>query len=122
VLNDSGLGAALDELAARLPLPVDLRATEGRFPAQIESTAWFIACEAISNAVKHSDASRIEVDLYAADGVLTIRVDDDGAGGADPRGTGLRGISDRAEAAGGRLTVQERPDGGTTVTGELPCG
>jgi signal transduction histidine kinase len=121
VLSDSGLAAALDELAARLPLRVELDATDVRFPAPIESTAWFIACEAISNAVKHSGADRIEVDVQARDGLLTLRVADDGCGGADPDGTGLRGIADRAEALGGRLTVSARDGGGTTVTAEMPC-
>lgn len=122
VLSDAGLAAALDDLASRLPLPVQLQATERRFGPQVEATAWFIACESISNAVKHAGASWIDVDVHTTDDVLTVRVSDDGAGGADPRGAGLRGIADRAEAAGGRLTVQERPGGGTTVTGELPCG
>jgi signal transduction histidine kinase len=122
VLTDSGLGAALDDLASRLPLPVEVQATDRRFAPQIESTAWFIACEAISNAVKHAAASEIAVSLRAGNGTLTIRVDDDGSGDADPGGAGLRGIADRAAAVGGALRVEARPGGGTTVTGELPCG
>ncbi len=122
VLGESGLAAALDDLASRLPVPVELRATEQRFSAQVEATAWFIACEAISNAVKHSGATRIDVDVEAGDSLLTVRVGDDGCGSADPDGTGLRGIADRAEAAGGRLAVRARDGGGTTVTAELPCG
>jgi signal transduction histidine kinase len=121
VLTDSGLGAALDDLASRLPLPVDVRVTDRRFAPPIESTAWFIACEAISNAVKHAGASEIEVRVEAPPGGLVVRVSDDGSGGADPRGAGLRGIADRAEAVGGSVRVEARPGGGTVVTGELPC-
>lgn len=122
VLSDSGLGAALDDLASRLPLPVNVQTTDRRFPPPIEATAWFIACEAISNAVKHAEATEIDVCVQSANGNLIVRVDDDGTGAADPRGAGLRGIADRAEAVGGTLRVDARPGGGTTVTGALPCG
>jgi signal transduction histidine kinase len=121
VLSDSGLGAALDDLASRMPLPVEVRATARRFQPQIESTAWFIACEAISNAVKHADAAEIEVNVGAMDGTLTLTVSDDGVGDADPQGAGLRGIADRAEAIGGAVSIRSRPDGGTVVIGKLPC-
>jgi signal transduction histidine kinase len=122
VLSDSGLGAALDDLASRLPMPVHVLATDRRFAPQVESTAWFIACEAISNAIKHAEASDIEVSVRAANGRLTVRVSDDGTGDADSDGAGLRGLADRAEAVGGALRVEAPPGGGTTVTGELPCG
>ncbi len=122
VLSDSGLGAALDDLASRLPLPVEVRAGAGRFPPQIESTAWFIACEAISNAVKHAGAGQIDVAIATMNGSLILTVSDDGRGDADPQGAGLRGIADRAEAVGGDLTVHPRPSGGTIVIGRLPCG
>ena len=122
VLSDSGLGAALDDLASRLPLPVAVRATASRYPPQIESTAWFIACEAISNAVKHAGPAEIEVSVGAMNGTLILTVSDDGVGDADPHGAGLRGIADRAEAVGGVVTVGARPDGGTIVIGRLPCG
>ena len=121
LLGDAGLAAAIDDLATRLPLPVEVRATERRFPASTEVTAWFIVCEAITNAVKHADATRIEVEVSAAAGAVVVRVCDDGRGGADADGSGLRGIADRAEALGGSLRVSDRAGGGTTVTGELPC-
>jgi signal transduction histidine kinase len=121
LLSDAGLGAAIDDLATRLPLPVEVRATDQRFPAPIEATAWFVVCEAITNAVKHADATRVDVELTSAAGVLVVRVCDDGRGGADAGGSGLRGIADRAEALGGSLRVAERAGGGTIVTGELPC-
>jgi signal transduction histidine kinase len=122
VLQDAGLGPAIDELAARFPVPVVLHAVDRRFTPEIEATAWFIACEAVTNAVKHASATRIAVDVSAENGTLMISVADDGVGGADPTGSGLRGIADRAEAVGGSITVHEGSAGGTTVTGELPCG
>ncbi len=121
LLSDAGLGAAIDDLATRLPLPVEVRATDQRFPGPVEATAWFVVCEAITNAVKHADATRVDIEVTSAAGVLVVRVCDDGRGGADADGSGLRGIADRAEALGGSLHVAERTGGGTIVTGELPC-
>jgi len=123
VLDDGGLIAALEDLAARTPDSVHLRAAEARFPTDVEVTAWYIACEAIANAAKHAGAPSIAVTVQRDDsGTLVLQVDDDGVGGADPAGRGLRGIADRAEAAGGTLTVGARPGGGTTVVARLPCG
>ncbi|MDQ1498093.1 MAG: hypothetical protein QOI86_1433 [Actinomycetota bacterium] len=121
VLDDGGLIAALEDLVARTP-SVHLRAAEARFPTDVEVTAWYIACEAIANAAKHADASSIAVTVHRDDsGALVLEVDDDGIGGADPAGRGLRGIADRAGAAGGTLTVSARPAGGTAVMARLPC-
>jgi signal transduction histidine kinase len=122
VLDDGGLIAALEDLAARTPDSIHLRAAEARFPTDVEVTAWYIACEAIANAAKHAGAPSIAVTVDRDDrGGLVLQVDDDGVGGADPDGRGLRGIADRAEAAGGTLTVGARPGGGTTVVARLPC-
>ncbi len=121
ILSDGGLAAALDDLAARTPVAVRLQATEERFPPGIEAAAWFIACEAVANAVKHAAATNIEVEALRENGHLVLIVADDGVGGADPAGRGLRGIADRAEAAGGSLIVSPRPGGGTFVRTELPC-
>jgi signal transduction histidine kinase len=120
-VGQAGLAIALDDLAARLPLPVELEVVEERFAPAIEATAWFIVCEAMTNAVKHADATQLEVAVIRSDRRLVVRVDDNGRGDADANGSGLRGITDRAEAIGGRLTVGERPGGGTRVAGELPC-
>ncbi|WP_166665321.1 sensor histidine kinase [Kribbella caucasensis] len=120
-VGQAGLAIALDDLAARLPLPVELEVVDERFAPAIEATAWFIVCEAMTNAVKHADATQLEVAVTRSDRRLAVRVDDNGRGGADANGSGLRGIADRAEAIGGRLTVGERPGGGTRVVGELPC-
>lgn len=121
ILIDGGLAAALDDLAARTPVTVRLEATEERFAPDVEAAAWFIACEAVANAVKHACATRIEVSARRLDGHLVLAIADDGLGGADPDGRGLRGLSDRAEAAGGSLTVGASEWGGSLVRAELPC-
>jgi signal transduction histidine kinase len=119
---DDGLEVALRELAGRTPLPVDLRTGPERFPADVEATAYFVACEALANAVKHSAATRVEVSAERRDGHLVIAVRDDGVGGADPaRGSGLRGLSDRVAAQGGRIRLESQPGSGTTLVAELPC-
>ena len=121
VLVDGGLAAALDDLAARSPVPVRLDLTGERFAPQIEETAWFIACEAVANAVKHATPCSVAISTSRLDGRLRLVIEDDGCGGADPLGGGLRGIADRAEAAGGSLSVAPRARRGTVVTAELPC-
>ncbi|WP_210157034.1 ATP-binding protein [Microbispora oryzae] len=120
---DDGLDVALRELASRTPLPVTVHIGPDRFPTDIESTAYFVACEALTNAVKHSGATYIEIQTRILDDRLVLIVRDNGIGGAQPaRGTGLRGLSDRVSAQGGRLHVESRPGAGTTLTAELPCG
>jgi len=121
VLTDGGLAAALDELAARSPVPVRLETMRERFAPEVEETAWFIACEAVANAVKHAAPLSVAISACRMDGRLQLVIEDDGIGGADPSGSGLRGIADRAEAVGGRLTVQQRGGHGTIVVAELPC-
>jgi signal transduction histidine kinase len=121
VLTDGGLGAALDTLAARAAVNVHLDVTAQRFAPATEEAAWFIACEAVTNAVKHAVSTTVEIRACEENGRLLLVIEDDGIGGADPAGRGLRGIADRAEAAGGRLRVEARPGGGTIVAAELPC-
>ncbi len=121
VLADGGLAAALDDLARRTPVQMRIRATAARYPATIEATAWFIACEAVTNAVKHGQPTAIDVTASEHGGRLRLVVEDDGCGGADPAGNGLRGLADRAEAAGGTLAVAPRRGHGTVVTAALPC-
>jgi signal transduction histidine kinase len=119
---DAGLAAALRELARRAPLPVEVRATAQRFPDNVETAAYFIACEGLTNAVKHANASKISLRADRQDGKLLVRIHDDGVGGAAPaRGTGLAGIADRIAAQGGTLSIDSRPGTGTTLTAELPC-
>ncbi|HZN88495.1 MAG TPA: histidine kinase [Thermoleophilaceae bacterium] len=120
---DGGLAPALRELAGRAPLAVGVSAGGERFPHDVEAAAYFIASEGLTNAVKHSGASTVEVSAARQDGRLVISVSDDGAGGADSAGgSGLRGLRDRVEAHGGTLRVESRAGAGTTLTAELPCG
>jgi signal transduction histidine kinase len=119
---DDGLDAALRELASRTPLPVDLHVGPERHPADIEATAYFVACEALTNASKHAAATSVDVRVQCAGGRLELTVADDGVGGAHPdRGSGLRGLADRIAAQGGRMTVDSRPGAGTRLVAELPC-
>jgi len=123
ILTQGGLAHALEALAARAPLPVTVDATLERFPPEIEATAYFVACEALTNVVKHAGASKASIDARRANGLLVIEIADDGAGGAEQSGgSGLRGLTDRVEARGGRLAVESVPGSGTRVRGELPCG
>lgn len=121
VLTEGGLGAALDDLANRLPVRVHMDDANRRSPLAIEATAWFVACEAVTNAVKHAHASSVRVDVAAVAQNLVLRVGDNGCGGADPSGPGLSGLADRVEAVGGQLRVSEADGGGTLVEAVLPC-
>jgi signal transduction histidine kinase len=125
VLSDRGLDAALSGLAARAPLPVRLRVDVPK-PASpgVEAVAYFIASEAITNVVKHAQATRAEVTVTRSGDILRIAVTDDGRGGAVPAagdGTGLRGLAQRAAAVDGTLSIDSPPGGPTTITAELPC-
>lgn len=121
VLQDGGIAAAAEDLADRFPIELTLAGVDRRFRPEVEATAWFLACEAVTNAIKHGVAESIGLTVTADDTELTVRVTDDGLGGADPAGNGLRGLADRAEAVGGTLTVRSAPGAGTTVIGVLPC-
>jgi signal transduction histidine kinase len=122
LLGEEGLAAALESLVARTAFPLSLDAVEGRFPQQVEATAYFVACEAIANVIKHAGAMHAAIHVHFHDGLLTVEVRDDGGGGAHVRnGSGLRGLSDRVEALGGRLTIESPPGGGTRIRGEIPC-
>jgi signal transduction histidine kinase len=122
VLTDGGLSATLDQLSARHPIEVRVVDATRRYPARVEATAWFIVCEGVSNALKHAEAATIGVHVEVFGQDLRILVSDDGLGGADARGSGLRGLSDRAEAVGGRLSVSSAQPGGTVLEAVLPCG
>jgi signal transduction histidine kinase len=125
-LVDLGLAGALRELAARSPVPVivsappDLAAT--RLPEPVETTAYFVASEALGNVARHAGASGAEVTLTRAGRTLAMEVRDNGRGGADPvAGTGLTGLADRVAAVNGRLLLSSPPGGPTIVRVELPC-
>ncbi|MDT7616097.1 MAG: hypothetical protein QOF00_3544 [Pseudonocardiales bacterium] len=124
VLADGGLRPAVKALARRSVVPVrlDVR-VDGRLPEQIELAAYYVICEALTNAAKHAQASEAEIEVKTSDDVLRIRVRDDGCGGADlTRGTGLVGLKDRVEALGGRISLCSPPGAGTTVEIALPVG
>ena len=119
---DAGLTPALRELAARAPLPVQVRANGERFPQELEAAAYFIASEGLTNAVKHSAARQVTLSAERLNGTLAISISDDGIGGAAPNGgSGLRGLADRAAAHGGTLAIESERDHGTVLTVELPC-
>jgi signal transduction histidine kinase len=122
VLADRGIGAALETLADRSPLPttVSVELAE-RPPAAVETAAYFVAAEALANATKHSGAGRIEISVERRDARLQVAVMDDGKGGADPSGSGLVGLRRRVEAFDGTLTVDSPEGGPTTIRAELPC-
>jgi PAS domain S-box-containing protein len=122
ILSQGGLGPALRTLARRSTVPVALDiTTDARLPDPVEVAAYFVACEALANATKHAQASRIEVSLAPRDGSLLLSIRDDGVGGADPAlGSGLVGLGDRVEALGGSIRVRSRTGDGTQITAELP--
>jgi signal transduction histidine kinase len=122
-LLQAGLGPALRELASRAPVPVDVAATAERYPPDVEAAAYFVACEGLTNAVKHAKAERVMLDVARHDSRLIVSVTDDGVGGAAAgRGSGLTGLSDRIAARGGQLRIDSLTGHGTTITAELPCG
>jgi PAS domain S-box-containing protein len=121
ILGDRGLRAALEALADRAPIPTTVDASDERLPEDVEATAYYIASEAMTNVARHAHARHAQVSVRREGGVLRCEVSDDGRGGADAStGTGLLGLRDRAEAAGGTLSVVSPPDRGTVVTATLP--
>jgi signal transduction histidine kinase len=123
VLTDRGLDGALAALAAKVPVPVELRLDVGpRLPAAAEAAAYFVVAEALTNVAKHSGATRASVVVRRAGDSLVVRVTDDGSGGADPAaGTGLRGLQGRLGAFDGTLRVTSPPGGPTELEAVIPC-
>jgi signal transduction histidine kinase len=124
VVSGHGLDVALEQLAARAPVPVKLSIdTDGRLPEALEVAAFYLVSESLANVGKYARASAASVEVSRNDGRLVVEVVDDGCGGADTeRGSGLRGLADRVEALDGRLRVWSPLGGGTRVRAELPCG
>jgi signal transduction histidine kinase len=125
VLTDRGLDAALSGLAVRCPVPVDIRVEVPVRPRPaVEAVAYFLVAEALTNIAKHARASsaRIVVEGYGYPGTLNVMISDDGIGGADPNGAGLRGLADRVAGVDGRLTVESPSGGPTIIAAVLPCG
>ncbi|MFD2683524.1 nitrate- and nitrite sensing domain-containing protein [Streptomyces phyllanthi] len=123
ILSRGGLGPALRALARRSAVPVelDLRLSAPRLPEHLEVAAYYVASECLTNAVKHARATVVTVEAEDRDDVLELTIRDDGVGGVEPgKGSGLIGLIDRVEAAGGRLTVTSPQGGGTTLTARIP--
>jgi signal transduction histidine kinase len=122
ILTNRGLTAALDDLAARATVPVDIVATPSeRLPEPVEAAAYFVVSECLANVSKHSGASSAQVSVTVADGRVTVSVSDDGVGGARVAdGTGLQGLTDRVGAVNGTLAVQSPPEEGTRVVASIP--
>jgi len=124
VLSDRGLDAALSSLAGRAPVPVAVNVSvPERPPPAIETIAYFVVAEALTNIARHSGATRAAVSVARLNGHLTVEVTDDGIGGADTsRGTGLAGLLDRVQSVDGTLRISSPAGGPTILTVELPCG
>ena len=123
LLTERGLPVALDELCRRAALPAHLELTlDRRLPDQVESAAYFVASEALTNAAKHSHGKEVRVAASCEGHDLILEVSDDGIGGAGVAGgSGLRGLADRVEALGGRFTLSSPPGRGTSLRAEIPC-
>jgi signal transduction histidine kinase len=123
VLTETGLSGAIQALAERSLVATTITAVpDGRFPAAIEATAYFVVSEALANVAKHAGAHGAQVIIQRRPGRLVVEVSDDGAGGARPEGgSGLRGLADRVASVGGVLRVDSPPGGGTRLEADIPC-
>lgn len=122
ILGDAGLAAAIESLALRSPSPVatDVQVT-GRLPTEVESTAYFVVAEALTNVVRHAGGAAAKVTIRRTGTGIQVVVEDDGSGGADPaRGSGLQGLADRVGAIDGHLAVESRAGVGTRLVADLP--
>jgi len=124
ILEDRGLDAALSAVVARSPIPVALDVAVAQRPSPaVESAAYFVVNEALTNVTRHAMATKAHVSIARAGDRLVIEVRDDGIGGADmTRGTGLAGLRDRVAGLGGTMYVISPHGGPTTISVELPCG
>jgi signal transduction histidine kinase len=122
VLSDHGLGPALRALAERALVPVELvELPEERFAPSLEAAIYYVCAEALANAAKHAAASVVTVRVARECGCTIVEVADDGVGGADPNGSGLRGLADRVAAFGGQFAVSSVPGAGTALRAEFPA-
>jgi signal transduction histidine kinase len=119
---DDGLRVALQQLADSAPIDVEVRVPHAGLTSLVEETAYYVACEALANTLKHADASHVIVEGSLHERTFVLTVSDDGSGGADPEdGSGITGLADRLDAIGGRLTVESPSGAGTRIVAELPC-
>jgi signal transduction histidine kinase len=122
ILSDHGLGPALQAVAARSPVPVELTAPAERLPDSVEAGIYYVVSEALANVAKYAQASRVTVEIARTEERAVVAIADDGVGGADPDGgSGLRGLADRVAALGGRLHVDSPPSRGTRIHADIPC-
>jgi signal transduction histidine kinase len=123
VVSGHGLEVALEQLAARAPVPVHLNVeVEGRLPERIEVAAFYLVSESLANIGKHAHAKSATVKVGRMNGQVVIEVTDDGIGGADTeQGSGLRGLADRVETFDGRVQIWSPSGGGTRLRAEIPC-
>ena len=122
VLSQTGLAAALEDVAERLPLPVQVTAPATRVATAVEATAYFVACEALANVVKHARAASATVTVSVVESRLDLQIADDGVGGVASRGHGLSNIMDRVNALDGEVTIVSPPGQGTRLEVRIPCG
>jgi PAS domain S-box-containing protein len=122
VLTDRGLRAAVESLAGRTPVPVEIAEIPAeRLPEPVEAAAYYVIAEALTNVARYARASAVHVRVAASDSKVVVEVSDDGVGGADPAsGSGLRGLADRVEALDGALEVVSRAGAGTSLRAEIP--
>ncbi len=122
VLSEEGLEPALAALARHAAIRTEVCCdVPERLPEPVETAAYYVAAEALANVHKHAQATRARIDVARTDGRAVIEVSDDGRGGADPQGSGLRGLRDRVEALDGTLGILSTPTTGTRVRAEIPC-
>jgi signal transduction histidine kinase len=123
VLSEGGLGPALRALARRSPIPVELEVRgDRRLHEDVELATYYVASEALTNAAKHAQASRVHVDLDAKNALVRLSIRDDGVGGAAlGGGSGLVGLRDRVEALGGTIEIESPVGEGTSLLAEIPC-
>jgi signal transduction histidine kinase len=122
VLADRGLAAAITALGDRTPLRVNVAVDLPRRPSRaVETAAYFVAAEALANAGKHAQARRVDIAVHVSAGRLAVEIVDDGVGGANAGGNGLRGLARRVEALDGRLEVVSPEGGPTTIRAVMPC-
>jgi signal transduction histidine kinase len=123
VLTERGLGPAVESLAMRSPVPIEIaELPDERLAGTVEVAAYYVVAEAMTNVAKYAHATHATVSVRRSNGRATVTVSDDGVGGADPAlGTGLRGLADRLEALNGRLDVESSAAGGTRISAVIPC-
>jgi signal transduction histidine kinase len=122
ILTDRGLHAAVAALAGDSPVTVSVEGdADDRYPAAVESAAYFVVAEGLANAAKHAGAARCTIALNRSGDTVHVTLTDDGHGGADPAGSGLDGLRRRVEALDGMLTVTSPPGGPTVLHAEFPC-